>query len=66
MAMTFCEFLSYHNTNKSGTPCCICNVKLQLVTTGIQYTSYGLMCDDCYFNALGDIVERGYENLTGS
>ena len=61
MAMSANEFLANYETIKSsmrGTQCCDCHVRLDRDITGMQWTSEGYMCDDCYFSSLGEIVEQ--------
>lgn len=62
MAMSANEFLKQieNGTLPSlcGTKCCDCGVRLDYDITGLQRTTDGYMCDDCYFSRLGDIVER--------
>lgn len=41
-----------------GTPCADCGVRLQGAITGRQQTAYGELCDDCYYERIGDLVEE--------
>lgn len=40
------------------TKCTACKTSLDFETTGMQKVSGGYMCDDCYFDALGEEIEK--------
>ena len=45
-------------TNAASTRCCKCGVEVSTDITGDHATGYGPMCDDCYYAALGALVEE--------
>lgn len=38
--------------------CCKCGVPLRETVTGNRPTDHGCMCSDCYYDALGEIIEQ--------
>ena len=42
----------------SGTCCVKCKEPVDIDINGMQKVSNGFMCDDCYFEELGDEVEK--------
>jgi hypothetical protein len=38
--------------------CCNCGVKLQETITGKRHTPKGDTCSDCYYEMLGDMIEK--------
>lgn len=42
----------------NGTKCIKCKKPISSTVTGIQKVRDGYMCDDCYFDALGEEIEK--------
>lgn len=59
MAMTAQEFLSYVETGslEQAAHCVDCGRVLQESITGCRHTARGYVDSDCYFDAIGKIVE---------
>lgn len=51
-------WLDVEAIDRFGTLCTACKKPLEFETTGMQKTSEGYMCDDCYFERLGEEVEK--------
>ncbi len=48
-----------HTVEQSGdTKCVKCKVLIVESTTGIQQVAEGYMCDDCFYQALGDEIDK--------
>lgn len=57
MAMSLKEFLDRPAPSRKEPGCSSCGTPLSVELTGIHNCSQGLLCDDCYFSALGDVLE---------
>lgn len=57
MSLSLTEYLARPPaTQPQATPCASCGCALP-AATGRQTTEQGVVCEDCYFDALGDLVE---------
>ena len=43
---------------KGMTKCKICEVILDFEITGLQQITEGYLCDDCYFESMGEEIEK--------
>lgn len=51
-------WLDIEAIDKFGTRCIKCDQPISDETTGIQKVAKGFMCDDCYFEMLGEEIEK--------
>lgn len=61
MTMTVEQFVEQMDADTLVIPapkCARCKCELQECLTGNRYTEDGYVCSDCYFDALGDVVEK--------
>jgi hypothetical protein len=62
MAISATEFLATANERDKdlsrNTQCCSCHKPIQTAITGCNKTGDGFKCDDCYFDDLGDLIEK--------
>ena len=57
MAMSVAEFLNRPPREIADCPCAGCGDDTHPDTNGRHKTAQGFQCDDCYFGALGDMLE---------
>ena len=57
MAMSIEEFLNRPEPARKEPGCSSCGTPLSVEVTGIHRCAQGLLCDDCYFTALGEVLE---------
>ena len=57
--MTIDEYLSTpYSENPDSERCGGCSTMISGTVTGRNQTDEGVRCDDCYFDDLGDLVEK--------
>lgn len=55
----FCDTLQQRRNELPGVQrCAECNTPLQETVTGNRFTHKGHVCSDCYFNMLGEELDR--------
>lgn len=61
MGLTFAQFMASPTPSKAPTAartrCVTCDVELRENKTGMRVCADGVRCSDCYFDALGALVE---------